>query len=307
MLQDRFDVRAVFNPVGKLAENCAAEFQADAVDGFRAMINRCDIDAVLILQQYWHGWLPILSACDAGKSIYWAGDIDIDSKRDAEIRKHIEESGVAFMMDFPRRFAPATLRLKELIATRLGQPRLLFCHRRMKDDEATVKSEGGADPQRRELIELVDWARYVVGREPTAVTSMGNTTPEFADYRCLSLRFDAVGTAPMVTAQISCGSYIPGSWHEAVGFRPPSAMQICCQRGVAFLDLPNTLVWFDDAGRHLESLENEIPVGEQSLTQFYRAVTSLVRKLGDLDDVYRAASILAAAQQSEIEGRRIAV
>lgn len=307
MLQDRFDVRAVYCPVAKLAENSAAEFQADPVDGYRVLVARCDIDAVMVLQRSWLGWLPLLAACDAGKAIYWAGDLDFDPQRDAGVRDAIERSGVAFMTEFPRRFAPATLRLKELIATRLGKPRLLFCHRRMKDDEAHQKNECGSSPQRRELVELIDWARYVVGREPTSVTSMGHSGGDNPDYRCLSLQFGSVDGSPAVTAQISCGSYIPGAWHEAVGFRPPSAMQICCERGVAFIDLPSTLVWFDDAGRHLESLETELPVGEQLLSQFHRAVTSLVRKLGDLDDAYRAASILAAAEQSDLQGRRIDV
>ena len=313
VLGDRFDVRAVYCPVAKLAESCAAEFQADPVDGYRALVDRCDIDAVMVLQKSWLGWLPILAACEAGKSIYWAGDLDFDPVGDAHVREAIEQSGVAFMTEFPRRFSPATLRLKELIATRLGKPRLLFCHRRMKDDEANPKNECSSNPQRRELVELIDWARYVVGREPTNVTSMGHSGGDNPDYRCISLQFAAVAAtakdrgAPAVTAQISCGSYIPGTWHEAVGFRPPSAMQICCERGVAFVDLPSTLVWFDDAGRNLESLETELPVGEQLLTQFHRAVTSLVRKLGDLNDAYRAASILAAAEQSEIEGRRIDV
>jgi len=44
------------------------------------------------------------------------------------------------------------------------------------------------------------------------------------------------------------------------------------------VDLPATLVWFDEAGRHQESLDSERPVGEQLLTHFYRAVTSLVRR-----------------------------
>ena len=39
-----------------------------------------------------------------------------------------------------------------------------------------------------------------------------------------------------------------------------------------------TLVWFDTAGRHQESLDSERPVGEQLLTHFYRSVTSLVRQ-----------------------------
>lgn len=304
VLQDRFDVRAVYCPVAKLAESCAAEFQADPVDGYRALVERCDIDAVMVLQKSWLGWLPLLAACHAGKSIYWAGDLDFDPVSDSRIREAIEQSGVAFMTEFPRRFAPATLRLKELIATRLGEPRLLFCHRRMKDDEANQKNTSGTNPQRRELVELIDWARYVVGREPTSVTSMGKSGN---DYRCMSLQFAATVKAPQVTAQISCGSYIPATWHEAVSFRPPSAMQICCERGVAFVDLPSTLVWFDDAGRHLESLETELPVGEQLLAQFHRAVTSLVRKLADLNDAYRAASILAAADQSDAEGRRVEV
>ena len=38
----------------------------------------------------------------------------------------------------------------------------------------------------------------------------------------------------------------------------------------------------------MESLEHERPVGEHLLTQFHRAVTSLVRKTCDLDDAYRA-------------------
>ena len=54
--------------------------------------------------------------------------------------------------------------------------------------------------------------------------------------------------------------------------------------GIAFVDLPATLVWFDEAGRHQESLESERPLGEQLLTHFYRAVTSLVRRTCDLED-----------------------
>ena len=112
---------------------------------------------------------------------------------------------------------------------------------------------------------------------------------------------------PPVTAQISTGSYIKPSWHEAVSFRPPSAMQVCCEHGVAFIDLPANLVWFDEAGRHLESLETELPVGEQLLSQFHRSVTSLLRNVSDLDDVYRASTILAAAKQTAREARRIDV
>ena len=305
MLQDRFEVRAVYSTISKLAEDCAAEFEADPVDGYRALVARCDIDAVMVLQRSWLGWLPVMAACEAGKAIYWAGDLDFDSGTDNGVRDAIEASGVAFMTEFPRRFAPATLRLKELIATRLGAPRLVFCHRRIQTEPA----ESRANPRQinRELVELIDWCRYIVGHEPASVIGTGCLNGAADDYRCLSLQFSGVDKNPPVTAQISCGDYISQSWHEAANFRPPAAMQVCCENGVAFIDLPSTLVWFDEAGRHLETLDTESPVGEQLLTQFHRAVTSLVRNLGDLNDAYRAAEILAAAERSEQEGCRIKV
>lgn len=304
MLHDRFDVRAVFSPVAKLAENTASEFQADAVDGYRSLVSRCDIDAVMVLQRTWLGWLPMLAACEAGKAIYWAGNVRVDPEEDQHVRAAIEKSGVAFMAEFPRRFAPATLRLKELIATRLGEPQLLFCHLRLPGGGEKGKP---GDLSHCEFVELIDWCRYIVDREPEQVSSTSRQLSDDSGYRCMTLDFPARDGKEAVTAQISCGDYIQGSWQEADNFRPPSALQIRCERGVAFIDLPSTLVWFDDAGRHLESLESELPVAERLLTQFHRSVTSLVRNISDLNDAYRAATILDAASESERLGKRIDV
>jgi predicted dehydrogenase len=231
------------------------------------------------------------------------------------LKQRVQESGVAFMAEFPRRHAPATLRLKELIATRLGRPRLMFCHQRTPVETQPKKSPRvpGAPPPGpiQYLIELVDWCRYVAGEEPTSVMGIAHDTErgQFEnDYEMMSLDFSGgplAGTG--IVAQISCGHYIPGTWHEAITFRPPAALQVACEQGIAFVDLPNTLTWFDTAGRHQEPLESERPVGEQMLGQFFRAVTSLVRKTSDLEDAYRAMSIVLAGRQSRCEGERIKV
>ena len=78
-----------------------------------------------------------------------------------------------------------------------------------------------------------------------------------------------------------------------------------CEKGIAFIDLPATLVWFDEAGRHQESLDSERPVGEMLLTNFYRAATSLVRRTSDLEDAYQAICVVQASRRSYEEGRRI--
>jgi predicted dehydrogenase len=82
---------------------------------------------------------------------------------------------------------------------------------------------------------------------------------------------------------------------------------VVCENGIAFIDLPSSLVWFDTAGRHQESLESERPVGEHMLVQFHRKVTSLVRAVSGLDDSLKAMRIVQAAATSQAEGRRVSV
>lgn len=307
-LSDRFEVRAVCEEVALRAEHVAREFNATPVDGFRALTRREDIDAVLILSKPWYGVVPILAAAEAGKAVYCGCGLDLNPEQSRQIKERVEQAGIAFMAEFPCRQAPATLRLKELIATRLGAPRLLFCHRReFAEDLPTARKK----PQQNSmsvLVELVDWCRYVVGYEPKSVVGVVHATrsgSNYEDYQMMSLDFPDEGTGIQATAQISCGRYVPAAWTEAVTFRPPAALQVACENGIAFIDLPSTLIWFDKAGRHLESLESERPVGEQLLAQFHREVTSLVRNTSSLEDAYRALSIVVKARESYAQGVRI--
>lgn len=308
-MTDRFDVRAIYNSVSALSDQVAREFGAKREDSFRSMMGRNDIDAIMMFESDWYGTVPLLAACEFGKAVYCGANVNFDPVLAAQLRNRVEESGIAFMMELPRRFAPATLRLKELMATRLGKPRLLFCHRRLPNEMADGRG-ARPSPQRsqHELVELIDWCRYLVGREPSWVQAIRHPSQSDlaqSDYQILSLGFgDPETDLDAVIAQISCGAYIPAGWQEAIAYRPPAAVQVCCDKGIAFVDLPSTLIWFDDAGRHQEVLDTELPVGQQLLTQFYRAVTSLVRKIGDLDDTYRALNILTSAQQSMITARR---
>jgi predicted dehydrogenase len=307
-LADRFEVRGVCEQVAHRAERAAAELGTAAIDGFRALAARDDIDAVLYLADQWFGAAPILAACDHGKAVYSAISFPFDAVEADLLHRRIEESGIAFMAELPRRHAAATVRLKELIATRLGRPRMLFCHRRVPFSGAAAAPRDRAS-EARDLMELADWCRYVTGVEPTSVVAVRHAEADggdLDDYRMMSLDFSATGLpgdGPL--AQISCGYYMPRAWEEAVGFRPPPGLQVVCERGIAFVDLPQTLVWFDDAGRHQEALESERPVGERMLGQFHRMVTSLVRQTSGLDDALRAMRVVEAADRSIAEGIRV--
>ncbi len=170
-MRDRYEVRSVYNSVSALADQVAHQFDADNESSFRSMVARPDIDAVIALESDWYGALPIYAACEAGKAIYCGADVHLDAPTMDEIRQRVTASGVAFVSELHRRYAPATIRLKELIATRLGRPRLLFCHRRLPNDINEVEKSATALQARaqRELIELVDWCRYLVDEEPSWV------------------------------------------------------------------------------------------------------------------------------------------
>ena len=267
---------------------------------------------MLILSLQWFGALPILTACDAGKAIYCAASMELDLEEAELVKQRVEEAGIAFMAEFPRRFAPATLRLKELIATRLGEPGLLFCHQRSVADTPRMSSpqyQGPRPTPARHLVELVDWCRYVVDRPAGRVFGLMHPSrldPDQEDYQMMSLEFagaDSPFGGPV--AQISCGRYVPAHWQEAINYRPLAALQVSCQHGIAFIDLPSTLVWFDEAGRHQESLDFDRPAGEHLLMQFHRAVTSLFRKTTDLEDAYDALRIVRESRRSCQEGIRV--
>jgi predicted dehydrogenase len=322
-LASRFEVRAVCDPVAHRADQVAAELRARSVDGFRALATADDVDAVLLLSGRWFGALPILAACDAGKAIYCGASVEMRADEATELQSRVRQSGVAFMAELPHRLAPATIRLKELIATRLGPPRLLFCNERL----GAPKSAGeGAASHTRRLIEMVDWCRYIVGREATAVTGTrheamlpggtkeGCSSGGREDYTLVTLEFGLPTPGikrpagiedPCPFAQIACGGYVQQAWSEASAFRRPADLQVVCQHGVAFVDLPSQLVWFDSAGQHTESLEHERPLGEQLLMEFHRSVSSLLLRPSSLEDAFRALSIVLSARESAATGKRI--
>lgn len=312
-LADRIEVRGVYEQVAHRAEQAAEAFGARCFESFRALILAEDIDAILMLAPQWYGQLPILAACDSGKAVYCAVALNIDLETAYRLKKRVEQSGIAFMAELPKRYAPATLRLKELIATHLGPPRLIFCHQRLLVDNTNEQEQiAKRGMPMHHMVELVDWCRFLVDREPTSVTGISHKSghgPYDTDYEMISLNFSSAvsGDNQPVTAQLSCGHYLPESWPEAISFRPPTDLQIACENGVAFIDLPSTVTWFDNSGRHRESLESDRPVGEQLLQHFVRAVTSLVRRQSDLNDAYRSMAIVLAGRESDKDGRRIEI
>ena len=96
-LADRYEVRAVCEQVALRAHHVAQEFNAVPVDGYRALTQRDDIDAILMLSPQWFGALPILAACDAGKAVYCAAAMDLEPDEARRIKDRVQDAGVILL------------------------------------------------------------------------------------------------------------------------------------------------------------------------------------------------------------------
>ena len=232
-LNDRFEVRAICEQVAKRAETAAKEFDAETVDGYRALAMRSDLDAILMLSPQWFGALPIHAACEAGKAVYCAAAMELSSHEAAEVRQRVVESGIAFMVEFPRRLAPATVRLKELIATQLGKPRFLFCHQRRAYNSGD--SVSGNQILLRELVEMVDWCSYIIGQSPESVMGNGRRSSELGGYRMMSIDFHSPDEAsippPLTQHQLwrLHAAGLAGSTFLSFAGRTPSLLRARCR------------------------------------------------------------------------------
>ena len=90
------------------------------LEGLAALVERPDVDVIYLLSPQWFGLHPIGLACAAGKAVYCALPLADDLAELESLAKRVETSRIAFMPEFARRCYPATLRLKELLATPLG-------------------------------------------------------------------------------------------------------------------------------------------------------------------------------------------
>ena len=100
-LADRFEVRGICEEVPHRAERAARELGAIAVDGYRALAARDDIDVILCLADQWYGVTPILAACDFGKAVYSAISFPLEAEEATLLRERVDKSGIAFMAELP--------------------------------------------------------------------------------------------------------------------------------------------------------------------------------------------------------------
>jgi predicted dehydrogenase len=311
-LRDRFQVTAVYDQVLRRAEIEAAQLGCAAVEGLSALVERPDVDVLYVLTPQWFGLYPIELACASRKPVYCALPLTSAGDELEALAALVESSGILFMPEFARRFYPATLRLRELLATTLGPPRLILGQNRLFGFDRYGQPGPTTQIAPAPLMidpgsYLLDWCCFLFQSEPTALQGFAGSIlpaaePEGsgADFESFVAEFDSGSLA-----QIAFGRYHRTAWGEASRFLPQPGFQVYAERGAAWLELPERIQWTDSSGTHEERLPLEPTVGDVLNDQFHRLVRGDQSLAPTIRDALAGARRVADLRQSQREGRTI--
>ena len=169
------DLVAVADIRLEAAERCAKSLDgASAYEDHRILLDRQDVQAVLVCTSTDAHVQIVEDAARAGKHVFCEKPIDFDLARIDRALGAVEETGVKFQVGFNRRFDASFKRARELIvAGRIGEPHILRITSRDPEPPTVqyVKVSGGLFMD----MTIHDWdmARYMIADEVEQIYAVG--------------------------------------------------------------------------------------------------------------------------------------
>lgn len=296
-LRKRLRVRVVQSAVSSVAEQIATEWGCQPAGSLTSVFDRVDLRAVLILDTAWYGMVPVELALRRGKPAFLAGKLSDWANRAASLASLAALCETPVMPDFGHRYWPASSRLKELLATRLGRPDSIAVHIRRDGGpvggEVPTRSDDEAPPG--DLLVAIDWICHLVGTAPAQVRASGSKA---VSQTTITFKRSAAGGAP-ATAQIV--------FHPASAPVAPWTAEIRCRRGIARLKSDSQIEWDTATDRHSETLLGERPSVDVMLDHFSRRVVGGLIPVGTLGDLDLAVRLAQAAGKSRETGQPVPI
>src|SRR5262249_27362086 len=180
-LGDLFEVRALCDGVYRRAQSEAKQWECYAARGTVELLERDDIDALLLIEGNWLGLWPVEQAGRIGKPVFCATSLATDEACADSLLQSATEAGVPMVIESIPRVAPATIHLRKLLEGDLGEPR--FCSWSLVTPVAESSAEcrsiaslfGGRE------VSVVDWCLWNLGHEVLSVSATATANSEFVD------------------------------------------------------------------------------------------------------------------------------
>lgn len=300
-LSDRIQPHAVFDVVRARGVVTAKELNATYVDGIHALISRPDIEALLVFDSDWHFDVPLHFACRYRKPAFIAGSLGDDLPRIERLEKIAAEHGIDMMPELSRRYTPATLRFRELIATALGRVKRLRVELTLPNSTSRTQVPGQTN-ELDVLVGLVDWCRSVIGLAPQSISSrvvMASPAQRarFTKTRQVDLTF-ARSATDGEAGRAEIRLHIPGAEVTPSESDMTLHAQADCAHGHATLVGSDQLQWRIGPRHFCEGLSLERSEVEMMLDHFTRRVLGGLIPTPSLDDVCQSLAWVQAVRHA---------
>lgn len=284
-LSHRLTIKLVYDSVEARARSVAADYEAGVASSLRQMLAWPSLQGVLVLDPGWYttGALELIAM--SGKPAFigrnvlrHAMTLSRNSIASFLLSRNLHAAHIddLLMPELGLRFTPATCRLRELIATKLGK----LLQIEMEYDQSVASYE---------LPTLVDWCSHVMGQSPSPVTpTNGQLTakPQVVLEYPLLTGPSASSTASKRTAKIQ------HSCDQGFGIR----IQVTCERGHAVLTDRTHIHWQTSSESREETLTEERTEIEILIDQFCRRALGGLIPIGRVSDVWKAMEALKSLE-----------
>lgn len=290
-LKNRIRICSVYDPIAGRAKQVAQELKASAVTGMLALAQQSDVQAILLIDADQQRESLLSALCDVGKPIFIAGSLQSEAAQLGQLYATALEEGRTLMPEFVLRYTPATRRLQELLATRLGNTR------KIRIDVEGVPFLEEERATNNLLIGLFDWCRYVVRRPPINVHAQ--VTDSVQSIQVAYQQPKQGGENPVAELHFHRGA----SGDDDAG--PRLRFQIGADQGEATIESSEQIRWDTGEERGEELLTEEGAATEVMLDHFCRRVVGGLIPIPDLADICRGIELVNAVQASLRTGSKV--
>jgi predicted dehydrogenase len=298
----RFTIRALYDQVQHLAAAEAQHLGCEAAEGLTDLLQRDDVDAVLLLDHQWFRLWPLELAARLGKPIFSVPSLATDAEQAEQLCATLGDSPSKVLFEFRPRCTPVTKRLRKLGPTRLGTIRLLLGQVRATGTpvEPTNAEHLRAEFEHR-TFEWIDWCIEVMADEPVSVQAQGTEEPQSFRLENVLLGFNQGRSAQLNVADYQVLS--TGSEQHAGTFQA----EVIGTRGTVRILSPRRLQWARSPIVHQECLAHRRPPELNILRQFHRLATGHGNNGTGIQAARRTWRVYQAVRQSREEGALVQV
>ncbi len=309
-LRHPLQVTAVFDPRPQIAAQTAKDLRATVCLGIKALADRPNVQAVLLMDPGWVGAAAIDLLAQCRKPVFIAPWLPCDLDSAEHWYSATEQHGVTLMPAMWRRFLPVTIRLKELLATELGELHDIHLPLELDPSSRAIDSAEAVigwfdfvwyllrrEPRFDSATSQPDeWSIQFPPRQPHPVEGASSAATRSCHWR---IQWKPSHSPDGLRQRLADGAMPAAGVCNRLDFEnsPLPRVHLVCERGTATVLDRTTLQWQRHGGElETEQLTSDRPERLIMLDHFARRAVGGLIPVADFNDVARVLRLIRAAK-----------